>query len=199
MSRRRVRPEELELWSQIARSAKPLPGKLKSHRVTPPEPVVASRPAQPTPAPASVSPFSLGAKAADHTETHYFPRTTADHLHAAPVNMDHKAYQRLKRGKLTPDARIDLHGMTLDRAHPALTRFIMGAHAKGYRLVLVITGKGSAPDPYDPAPRQRGVLRQQVPMWLQMAPLSAAVLQITPAHQRHGGAGAYYVYLRRAR
>lgn len=198
MSRRRVRPDELELWSQIARSAKPLPGSLKSRKLSPSEPTVPnSRPSKPVTE--NVSPFSMGANAPDHTETHYFPKTAADRLHSAPVNMDHKAYQRLKRGKLTPDARIDLHGMTLDRAHPALTRFIMGAHAKGHRLVLVITGKGAAPDPYDPAPRQRGVLRQQVPMWLQMAPLAAAVLQITPAHQRHGGAGAYYVYLRRAR
>ncbi len=59
--------------------------------------------------------------------------------------MDRKSFGKLKRGKLPPEARIDLHGMTLDQAHPALTRFILDSHAKQRRLVLVITGKGKAP------------------------------------------------------
>ncbi|WP_371418219.1 Smr/MutS family protein [Roseivivax sp. THAF30] len=113
--------------------------------------------------------------------------------------MDSKAFTRMKRGKLKPDARLDLHGMTLDRAHPALTRFIFASQARGHRLVLVITGKGQREDPYDPAPRRRGVLKTQVPQWLRMPPLATAVLQISEAHIRHGGGGAYYVYLRRLR
>lgn len=196
MTRRRLRPEELELWKQVARTAQPLPDRLKAH----PKPPV--EPAMPTPRPAErnapLPAFTLGEKAA-HTETHVFPRTTADRLRAAPVNMDAKAYQRLKRGKLKPDARIDLHGMTLAQAHPALNRFVMEGYARGYRLVLVITGKGAPPDPYDPAPRPRGVLKQQVPLWLGMAPLAGAVLQVSEAHLKHGGAGAYYVYLRKPR
>ena len=81
MSRRRVRPDELELWSQIARSAKPLPGSLKSRKLSPSEPTVPnSRPSKPVTE--NVSPFSMGAKAPDHTETHYFPKTAADRLHA---------------------------------------------------------------------------------------------------------------------
>jgi DNA-nicking Smr family endonuclease len=89
--------------------------------------------------------------------------------------------------------------MTLDRAHPALTQFILGSHAKGRRLVLVITGKGKMRDEGGPIPVRHGVLRHQVPQWLSMPPLSSAVLQVSQAHISHGGGGAYYVYLRRHR
>jgi DNA-nicking Smr family endonuclease len=104
------------------------------------------------------------------------------------------------RGKLKPEARIDLHGMTLADAHPALIRFVTDAWDRGLRLVLVITGKGSrAPEDEGPIPARRGVLRQQVPGWLAAPPLATFVLEVREAHQRHGGGGAFYVYLRRRR
>jgi DNA-nicking Smr family endonuclease len=89
--------------------------------------------------------------------------------------------------------------MTLDRAHPALTRFILSAHGNGKRLVLVITGKGKLRDDDGPIPVRFGVLRHQVPQWMSMPPLSSAILQVTQAHLKHGGGGAYYVYLRKPR
>ncbi|MEO0665344.1 MAG: Smr/MutS family protein, partial [Pseudomonadota bacterium] len=113
--------------------------------------------------------------------------------------MDAKAYRKLTRGKLKPEARLDLHGLTVDRAHPALIRFILGSHAKGLRLVLVITGKGEGPGEPGPIPYQRGILRRQVPHWLAQAPLGPLVLETAPAGRRHGGEGALYVYLRRQR
>jgi DNA-nicking Smr family endonuclease len=122
-----------------------------------------------------------------------------DQLGHAPVQMDKKSFGKLKRGKLRPEGRIDLHGMTLDRAHPALSRFILSSHKSGKRLVLVITGKGKQRDEGGPIPVRHGVLRHQVPQWLGMAPLSSAVLQVSQAHISHGGGGAYYVYLRRHR
>ncbi len=196
MSRRRVRPEELELWQQVAKSADPLHRKRKPDPapVKPPSKVKTDRPA-----PAPLQSFDMGQAALAQTQTHYFPKTTGERLKEAPVQMDSKAFGRMKRGKLEPEARIDLHGMTLDRAHGALGRFIITSQTRGLRLVLVITGKGSREDPYDPMPRRRGVLKSQVPVWLRMAPLGQAVLQISEAHQRHGGTGAYYVYLRRNR
>lgn len=122
-----------------------------------------------------------------------------DQINAAPVQMDQKAFGKMKRGKIKPEGRIDLHGMTLDRAHPTLSRFILSAHKSGKRLVLVITGKGKMRDEGGPIPVRYGVLRHQVPQWLGMAPLSSVVLQVTQAHISHGGGGAYYVYLRRQR
>tara|TARA_R110002110_G_scaffold106774_7_gene267508 strand:- start:5317 stop:5910 length:594 start_codon:yes stop_codon:yes gene_type:complete len=122
-----------------------------------------------------------------------------DQIQAQPVQMDQKAFGKLKRGKLKPEGRIDLHGMTLDRAHPALSHFVLSSHRAGKRLILVITGKGKQRDEGGPIPTRHGVLRHQVPQWLSMAPLSSAVLQVSQAHVSHGGGGAYYVYLRRHR
>jgi DNA-nicking Smr family endonuclease len=115
------------------------------------------------------------------------------------ISMDRKAYARLMRGKLRPEGKIDLHGMTLERAHPVLTSFILSAQSQGKRLVLVVTGKGKQRDDGGPIPVRIGVLRHQVPQWLNNPPLSLAILQVTQAHVRHGGGGAYYVYLKKAR
>jgi DNA-nicking Smr family endonuclease len=75
--------------------------------------------------------------------------------------------------------------------------FIAGAHARGLRLVLVITGKGKAHDDHGPIPTRTGILRHQVPQWLNSGALRALILQVTEAHRSHGGGGAYYVYLKR--
>lgn len=123
----------------------------------------------------------------------------ARHLSDAAPQVDQKTYRKMKRGKLTPEARMDLHGMTLAVAHTALTRFVLTSAAKQRRLVLVITGKGRAESSGDVIPQRRGVLRHQVPAWLYAPPLSAHVVQVVPAHISHGGEGAYYVYLRRKR
>ncbi|QFT58275.1 putative DNA endonuclease SmrA [Sulfitobacter sp. THAF37] len=133
------------------------------------------------------------------TTTHDLAPSLPEQFRSAPVQMDRKSFTRMKRGKLRPEGRIDLHGMTLDRAHPALTGFILSSHRDGKRLVLVITGKGKARDDGGPIPVRHGVLRHQVPQWLATPPLASAVLQVTPAHISHGGGGAYYVYLRRRR
>ena len=122
----------------------------------------------------------------------------AEQLHAAPIRMDPHTHRRLRKGKLVPESRIDLHGMTLASAQPALVLFILRARDSGQRLVLVITGKGRGGglDP-GPLPTRPGALRHNVPHWLHMPPLSASVAQVLPAHDRHGGGGAYYVWLRR--
>lgn len=109
--------------------------------------------------------------------------------------MDHKLHKRMTRGKMRPEARLDLHGMTLAAAQPELAGFILSCHANGLRLVLVITGKGRGD--HGPLPTRPGALRHQVPYWLHQMPLAKVVQQVTPAHYRHGGEGAYYVYLRR--
>ena len=123
----------------------------------------------------------------------------AERLTEQPLRMDARTHRSLQRGKLRPDARLDLHGMTLAVAKAELTGFILRAQAAGHRLVLVITGKGERGADRGPLPVRAGALRHEVPHWLAMAPLSQAVLQVVPAHIRHGGGGAYYVWLRRTR
>lgn len=195
--RRRLRPEEQDLWQQVARSADPL--HKTRHPRSEPETSAKTPSHEPAKTHKPVSPFALGERALPRTQTHILPKTTKDHLHDAPVRMDAKAFTRLKRGKLEPEARLDLHGLTVDRAHGELTGFILRAQTRGFRLVLVITGKGQREDPYDPMPRRRGILKTQVPVWLRMPPLAQAVLQVSESHRKHGGEGAYYIYLRRNR
>jgi DNA-nicking Smr family endonuclease len=114
--------------------------------------------------------------------------------------MDRKNFDRLRKGKMKPDARLDLHGMTAAQAHSELTAFIHRSHSAGKRLALVITGKGnSTHDEEGIMPTRQGILRHSLPHWLSRPDLRPKILQITPAHAKHGGGGAYYVYLRRTR
>ena len=113
--------------------------------------------------------------------------------------MDAKAFGKLSRGKMRPEAVLDLHGMTLVEAHPALHNFILGSAQLDRRLVLVITGKGKPKLDYGPIPVRHGVLRENVPIWLRQLPLSSVILDVTTAHQRQGGGGAIYVYLKKKR
>lgn len=199
MNRRKIRPEELELWQQVARTTEKIGNQDRFAPVAdvaPTEP----KPAAPLPAPSPLPKFALGQKKRpERPLTASLPLGVSEKLAREPVQMDNKAFGRLKRGKLAPEARMDLHGMTLDQAHPALTRFIATSLARNLRLVLVITGKGQRDDPHDPMPMRRGVLKRQVPLWLKMPPIGHGVLQVSEAHIKHGGGGAYYVYLRRQR
>lgn len=190
MARRRSRtldPAEQDLWQKVARTASPMHSfqRALSEASAP----AAPEPLRPPPAaPQPLAPFRIGSKAA---------RAPVVAVADPSVQMDRKAYDRLRRGKLTPDARIDLHGMTLSQAHPALIGFIMRCHARGDRLVLVITGKGRTAPGDGPIPRRQGALKLDVPHWLRSAPLAPLVLELREAHRRHGGEGALYVYLRR--
>jgi DNA-nicking Smr family endonuclease len=108
---------------------------------------------------------------------------------------------RLRRGLMEPDARIDLHGLTQSAAHRTLFAWLTAAHDRGHRLVLVITGKGN-PRNDENAPwmmSDHGVLKEMVPRWLKEAELAALIAHARPAHARHGGDGALYVYLRKRR
>ncbi len=114
-------------------------------------------------------------------------------------NMDRRNFDRLKKGKLKVEGRIDLHGLTQAEAHPALMAYIRQSHDSGKRLVLVITGKGKMPRGDQLMPQRRGILKHAVPEWLHQPEMAPRVLQVTQAHAKHGGSGAYYVYLRRRR
>ena len=193
---RHLSAEERALWDRVAGTAMPL----DPTRPAVEEPMPLARPVN-RPVVREVDPihhFMLGEKA-NHARGHdILPNITA-RLSRAPLNMDNKAYGKMTRGKLKPEARLDLHGMTMGEAHPELIAFILGSHAIDRRLVLVITGKGKIRDEGGPMPARQGILRHQVPQWMALPPLSQAILQVTPAHLNHGGHGAYYVYLRKSR
>ncbi len=196
--RRGLSDDDKALWEKTASTITPMEKGTLLHRAEP-EPKASVTPKKPRPAPERPKYFRVGAKATGQKGYLDTAPPIADQLSSAPVQMDKKAFQNLKRGKKSPEARIDLHGMTLAQAHPALNRFVSQSYAKGLRLILVITGKGKDRDSGGPIPERLGALRHQVPDWLRQGGMAHMVLQITPAHQRHGGAGAYYVYLRRRR
>ena len=198
MSRRRpLHPEEEALWQAVARTARPLHALVLRRKLDPPAPPAPAKPPEPGPVP-RLAPFRLG-ETARTSRAHDLASSTATAYFAAPLQMDARAFARMSRGKLAPEARLDLHGMTLAEAHPDLIRFILNAQSAALRLVLVITGKGKPGPDHGPIPQRTGILRHQVPHWLRQPPLGPAVLQISEAHLKHGGSGAFYVYLRRNR
>jgi DNA-nicking Smr family endonuclease len=168
--KRPVRLEELRLWGVVAGTVHPLPGKatpkVESMSEALGSPGDAIRPIR---APAPTAPD---------------PRKARAHLGDIDPNRRH----RIARERDEIGARLDLHGLTQDRARSTLERFLSRAWDEGYRAVLVITGKGVTGD---------GILRRAAPEWLAAPQLAHIVAGISEAHRKHGGEGALYVALKR--
>ncbi|MBL4758772.1 MAG: Smr/MutS family protein [Rhizobiales bacterium] len=114
--------------------------------------------------------------------------------------METKRVRRLGRGNLSFDARIDLHGMYQKEAHSRLLMFLREARARGYRNVLVITGKGRAGDrSNEPGREAPGVIRRNIRHWLNEPEFSEIVTALSSARPNHGGEGALYLQIRRVR
>jgi DNA-nicking Smr family endonuclease len=188
MARRAISEEERALWQAIAKTARPLKRRRKSEpaaKVTvvsekPPTKPVTAKPAKakpkpapkapPPPAPAPVRPHEL--------------------FHGLSTGIDKRQAERFSRGRTPIEGRIDLHGRTQAEAHDDLHDFVARAHAAGKRMVLVITGKGMTAS-------KVGVLRENVPRWLNEPTLRRHVLAFDYAEPQHGGEGALYVLLKR--
>jgi DNA-nicking Smr family endonuclease len=110
--------------------------------------------------------------------------------HGRATGIDRRSSERLHRGRLPIEGRLDLHGMTQAAAAERLAGFIERSEAAGKRCLLVITGKGLA---------SGGILRDQVPRWLNLPPNRGRVLAFDYARPQHGGSGALYVLLKRRR
>jgi len=119
-----------------------------------------------------------------------------------PGGVDGRTEERLRKGQLEPDARLDLHGFTETRAHDVLLNFLRVANSRGHRMIIVVTGKGAKRDPDAPFDleldrKARGILKTVVPRWLAEPAFARFVAAVRQAHRRHGGEGALYVYLRK--
>jgi len=165
--------DERVLWSTITRSIAPLKGRKRAEDAAEIAPAETRSTARPAASPAATPPR----------------RTTPPPL--API--DRRTKQRLARGATEIGGRLDLHGLTQAEAHAALARFLHGAQARDVKVVLVITGKGGSDG------EGRGVLKRQVPMWLEGPELRSLVIGYDNARIGHGGAGALYVRVRRGR
>ena len=118
--------------------------------------------------------------------------------HGDTPGLDKRSAQRMKRGQMQIEARLDLHGHRQDEAHRALNGFIAGAASAGKRCVMVITGKGLRLGDQENQ-RQVGVLREMVPRWLNEEPNRSRILSFNHATPGDGGTGALYVLLKRKR
>jgi DNA-nicking Smr family endonuclease len=175
---------DAELWAQVARSARPL----KQGRATAP-----AAAAKPRPKPIAKEP-APAAKPAPKPEPQRAQVARGEAL-------NRQTARKLEGGRLAVEARLDLHGMRQKDAHAALRKFLKTAQGKGYRHVLVITGKGAPADDSRPFYQadERGVLRQAVPHWLTAPDLAHVVVSYSEAPRRLGGEGALYVRLRKSR
>ena len=191
MKGKKLSSEDLKLWDKVTGSTKPLDKK---------KPVLHDTLSKKNNLRSVIKPQRVSPKIKTLSQSANEPFQKKVILeNSQKVKMDMKAFTKLKKGKLEPEDTLDLHGMTLETAFLALSSFISRAHSTPKRLVLVITGKGKNTDPGYAVPQRNGVLRSQVPIWLKEPRLSSLVLQIERAHHKHGGLGAFYIYLRRNR
>lgn len=117
-----------------------------------------------------------------------------------PAQLDRKTEEKIRKGKMPIDARLDLHGLKQDEAHTALHHFIVSSQQQGLRCVLVITGKGKSMATSEEWLQEgTGILKKKVPEWLVSGTFKDIVLKSFPAQPKDGGSGALYVYLRRKR
>lgn len=169
--RRLLSAEERVMWGAVTKSVDPLRESGNPEQVELPEPT----------APQSKAPAGKSGSVTEEIKPPPF------------VPLGRRMRARVARGQEVIDGRLDLHGLTQDEAHAALLRFLRTASARGARLVLVITGKGTRGD------GERGVLKRQVPRWLNLPEFRALVIGFEDAHIAHGGEGALYVRVRRSR
>jgi DNA-nicking Smr family endonuclease len=113
---------------------------------------------------------------------------------SAPLSFDRDVDRALSRGRRAPEAKLDLHGMTLAAAERAVAEFLAESSEQGRRLVLIVTGKGLR---LEGGRVFGGRIRAEFPAWLDRADNRARVAGVRAAHPRHGGSGAFYVLLRR--
>jgi len=175
---RRSRPlseQDRSLWAAFARHIKPLPGRalpvapLAPTITPPPAPLAAPEP--PPRRPAAPLPVAVGTQ---------------------PAGLDARRWKELRRGRLRPERTLDLHGRFAQEAHGVFQSFMAGAVADGLRCVCVITGKGGGK-----GGTEGGVLRRELPHWLNAPGLRGHVLAV--AHPHRANTGSVHILLRRAR
>lgn len=175
----RMPPEDEALWKSFTKDIKPLDAS-----PTPPE----------SPKDIKVS----GATTKNPSFITTLPKENALRPTGHKPQLDFRTEQKLRRGKITIEARIDLHGFTQAQAHASLQNFLLRAYGADMRCVLVITGKGLKGLHEEDKPK-RGVIKRMLPLWVKEPPLKDFVLSVQTAAIKDGGEGAFYIYLKRKR
>lgn len=178
MRRRSVSREERELWRRAVRDVSPLRRKTPDGETSSESKPAASNAAR---------------RAAPAVPAQRAPAARANLTHFVYAGGDPRADRAASSGRLAIEGTLDLHGMTQAEAHRALLQFIASAAYDGARLVLVITGKGKASS----KEARGGVLKSRFLDWIEERALKSDIARVSPAKQKDGGAGAFYVFLKR--
>ncbi|WP_419798366.1 MAG: Smr/MutS family protein [Terasakiella sp.] len=173
---------EAQLWKKITDDVNPLPGRFVDLDGADPIP----EPVATRPFPDTAVPLPTHRPDESHKQFHHLE-------HGKASGVDKRTMERLRRGQMAMEGRLDLHGMTQDQAHAALLRFMNSAFSQGKRCVSVVTGKGTQLN------GKIGVLRQMVPHWLNQPGLRSKIIAFTYAPKSEGGEGALYILLKRWR
>jgi DNA-nicking Smr family endonuclease len=180
--KRSLSEEERALWESVVKQTRPLRKKPRAAKL--PDATQAD----------DVSLAASPAASRKPLSSTQIPRAPKPESPPSLAPLGRRERSQLSRGRKEIEARLDLHGMTQTRAHRALSGFLQRVHSEGLTFVLVITGKGKIG-----AESERGVLRRQVPQWLNLPEFRALVVGFEEAHIGHGGEGALYVRIRRMR
>lgn len=211
---RGLNPEEQQLWQKITDAIAPLPGRKSSDQMEHhlrPDLLKSEKPKsripgmRPRKLPRSNSSQAPLLGDASLQKPQVLKRSSPPAPHDAGT-LDGGLQRKLRRGRIEPDAKIDLHGLNQAEAHQRLRSSLPNLRFQGVRCLLVVTGKGSATtlarhtlhgNAISHTPERRGILRDSLPRWLSEAEFRPHVAAVRPAHPRHGGGGAFYVWLRR--
>jgi DNA-nicking Smr family endonuclease len=185
VSGRRLSPDESALWARVMANVRPIDSGRK--------PVVAD----PAVAPAAPPKPVKAAKVPAAVQPALPSRPVAKSAPKVGVTLDGGWDRKLSRGIVAPDCTIDLHGHNLDTAYRLLDGALAHAIAAGERVILLVTGR--PPRTGSERPHGRGAMRAAVGDWLAGSRHAGAIAAVRGAHPRHGGAGALYIILRRAR
>lgn len=175
----KLNPEDRILWGKVARSTRPMPGRM--------EELLGFEEQFATLVEEKQVPALSRAALSSPTNSSEADRKPAAHIHHP---LEKPVKRKLSRGHLALEARIDLHGLIQSEAHGMLLDFLIRAHERGLRHVLVITGKGSSLG-------SEGALKRAVPLWFAMPEFRFIISSYEPAGRQHGGEGALYVRLSR--
>lgn len=175
----KLNPEDRILWGKVARSTRPMPGRM--------EELLSFEEQFQTAVEEKDVPALNRAALSTSSSVSETERKPAEHAHHP---LEKPVKRKLSRGHLALEARIDLHGLIQSEAHGMLLDFLIRAHERGLRHVLVITGKGSSLG-------SEGALKRAVPLWFAMPEFRFLISSYEPAARHHGGDGALYVRLSR--
>ncbi|MFD1747225.1 Smr/MutS family protein [Rhizobium helianthi] len=175
---RKLQDEERVLWGKVAKTTRPLPGRLET--------LLEFEEALDTSLKEVLPSAGTPAKDVAVEQKQGAPKPASGQHHP----LERPVKRKLARGRLSLEARIDLHGMIQSEAHGVLLDFLLRAHERGLRHVLVITGKGSSLG-------SEGALKRAVPLWFSKPEFRFLISSYETAARQHGGEGALYVRLSR--